>query len=297
MQLFHSPFHLSNHFKTFACVFIATLLGSGSQVAQAKDTLILGIHPYVSAQEVVKKFTPLANYLTKTLHKTVEIQVAKDYATHIEAVSKDQPDIAYMGPSSYVELLETHNNPLLARLEINGKPTFRGALIMGPQNHFKTLEELKGKSFAFGSPHSTMSHLVPRYMLHQAGIDVDRLSKHEFLGNHESVALSVLMGEFDVGAVKEEIYFKFQERGLQLLQWTPEISEHVFVASKQLPETEVQAMREALYAIGNTPEGLLVLQSIQKDVTGLVPAKVEDYANLKEILDSLKQRGIAEQAH
>ncbi len=281
------------HLHFFNLLFIS-LLCFPAWGLQAKDTLILGVHPYITAQQIIKKFTPLADYLGSALNKTVDIHVAKDYAAHIESIKQEQIDIAYMGPSLYVELSAHQDNPLLARLEINGKSTFKGALIMGAQHHFQQLGDLKGKSFAFGSPHSTMSHLVPRYQLHQAGVTTKDLATHEFLGNHDNVALSVLMGEFDAGAVKEAVYFKYQAQGLKLLQWTPDISEHLFVARKTLPASEVEALRTALHTLSKQPQAALILQSIKKTVTGLVPVEPEDYANLRDILNTLKQQGIPE---
>lgn len=291
MPSFH-PFPLNA--KRLLQLFAVCLFLLSNVALQAKDSLILGVHPYITAQQIVDKFKPLADYLSKSLDKSVEIRIAKDYAAHIQAVGKDELDIAYMGPSSYVALSQQQANPLLARLEINGKPTFRGALVVGANSSFKTLKDLQGKRFAFGSPHSTMSHLVPRYLLHEAGLAEDIKQQHEFLGNHDSVALSILMGEFDLGAVKEAVYHKYQERGLKLLQWTPKISEHVFVASKKLPATEVEAIRQTMFKLSSLPEGEMILHSIKNTITALVPVKAEDYDNLRKMLSALKEQGIPE---
>ncbi|MDM8547583.1 phosphate/phosphite/phosphonate ABC transporter substrate-binding protein [Candidatus Venteria ishoeyi] len=261
----------------------------GSWAEDTQDELVFGIHPYLSAQELFDKFGPLAEYLTQKTAKTVRIHVAKSYQDHLEDFIAGKVDFAYMGPSLYVQLLEKHETQQpLARLEIKGKPYFRGAIIVAGNSPIKNLVDLKGKHFAFGSPHSTMSHLVPRYMLIDAGVTAETLAAFKFIGNHESVALSVLMGEFDAGGVKEEVAHKYEAKGLKVLQWTPEISEHVFAARSNLPQGDVEALRDAMLQLKDTK----VLKAIKKTLSGLVSVSNEDYDNLRIILTTLKQRNI-----
>lgn len=278
---------MKRHTRFLIC---AALLGLASNALAASD-LVIAIHPYLSAKEIYQKFGPLKNHLKKVLKRPISIRVAKDYPGHIEAVGKDEVDIAYLGPASYVEMVETYGKkPILARLEINGEPTFKGAVIMSPDNAFKEIKELEGKRFAFGSPHSTMSHLVPRYMLIEAGITKDKLAAMDFLGKHDKVALAVLQNAFDAGAVKEAVYHKYKERGLKLLAWTPPISEHLFVASTKLPEDDITAIRAAMHEIKDKS----ILTPIKSTITGLVQASDDDYENLRNILKSLKEKGIPE---
>lgn len=276
----------------FAMLAIAGLF-SGS--ASAKDVLTLGIHPYKSPAKLIKAYTPLAEYLAKKIGMPVHITISKDYQTHIEAIGTDQLDIAYMGPASYVSLQKHYGErPLLARQQIHGKSTFQGKIIARNDSPLQSLAELKGKSFAFGDPSSTMSHLVPRYMLWKAGVGVEQLARHKFLGSHDNVALAVLTGEYTAGAVKEAVFYKYQKRGLKALSTTPALSEHLFVASKTLDPAIVDKLRKALYSLSDAPNGIAIMSSIKPDMTAMVPVKDADYDNLREILRALKQIGVME---
>jgi phosphonate transport system substrate-binding protein len=259
----------------------------------AAERLTLGVHPYLSAKQLREKFTPLVVYLSRELDKPVLLNIAKDYAEHIRLIGEDKLDIAYLGPAPYVEMREQYGaKPMLARLEIQGKPTFRGAWIVSLNSDIQTLQDIQGKRVAFGSKHSTMSHLLPRAMLLEAGITHDDVSDLAFLDNHENVALGVLMGEFDAGAVKEETYYKYQNKGLKLLTWTPWISEHVFVAGKHIATSEIEAMRNALLALKDSPKTPTILHPIKQSLTGLVPVQDSDYANLRNYLNRLHALGI-----
>ena len=260
--------------------------------APAEYPLVLQVHPYLPAAEILARFSPLAEYLGRRVGRPVVVRISIDYQQHIELIGEDKVDFAFMGPASYVNLVNRYGEkPLLLRLELDGKPTFKGAIIVARDSGFRSLSALKGKSFAFGDPDSTMSHLVPRYMLSEAGVDLKDLARHAFLRNHHNVALGVLVGKFDAGAVKSEIFFKYEKRGLRVLAWTPALSEHLFVTSSRLPKQTVTALREALAALADSKEGRDILKGINVKATGLVPVADSDYDNLRTILGKLEKLG------
>jgi len=258
-----------------------------------KQALTLGIHPYMAATELFKRFTPLANYLVRKTGRPVSIRISGDYKGHIDKAGKDKYDMAFMGPASYVNMTAIYGEkPIMARLEVGGSPVFHGIIFTAKGSSIETLADLKNKRFAFGDPNSTMSHLVPRHMLRKAGISVDKLAEYKFLDSHNNVALGVLAGDFDAGAVKEEVFLKYEKKGLKMLAKSPPLSEHIFVASGKLPSSTVEALRTALYHLGDDSNGKAAMAAIKKQTTGLVPANDGDYDNLRFILDGLKRAGI-----
>jgi len=174
--------------KVFLLLSFVIYLSAGQ--VHANDQLTLWVHPYLPATELFNKFSPIAAYLSKKIGHQIEIKVSKSYKSHIQRVGEDQMDLAYMGPASYVKMTHTYGKKrVLACLEVNDQPFFYGMIITQQNSAIKNLQDLQGKRFAFGDPDSTMSHLVPRYMLWQAGVEVEKLHKFEFLGSHNNVAL------------------------------------------------------------------------------------------------------------
>jgi len=276
----------------FSIIIFLALLCTWTTV-DAHDFLTLGIHPYLPATELVDRFTPLADYLSRKTGKRIVIEIAKDYKDHIDKIGNNKLDIAFMGPVSYVSLVEKYGKkPILARLEIKGKPTFRGAIITAKNSGIKKLADLKKKRFAFVDPESTMGHLVPRYMLLEAGVDAKDLAVYKFLYNHHNVALSVLAGDFDAGAVKEDVFYEYEKRGLRVIEWTPSLSEHNFVASSMLPGETFKVLQGALLQLKYNKEGKAILLKMQGNLTGMVSASDSDYNNLRIILRRLKKAGI-----
>ncbi len=275
-----------------AVLILGALLFGAAPAALAappeSGPMILAVHPYLPATEVVARFTPLADYLARELARPVRVGVGRDYEDHIEAIGKDRVDIAFMGPAPYVKLVERYGRkPTLARIEVNGQPYLRGVIVVRTDSPVRGLAGLKGRRVAFGDPDSTMSHLVPQYMLEQAGVPLRTLANHRFLGAHKNVALAVLAGDFDAGAVKEEIYREYAPQGLRALATSPPVADHLFVARSNLPAAEVERLRAALLRLKDAPGGAAIMDRIHKGMTAMVGAADTDYDSLRTILRSL----------
>jgi phosphonate transport system substrate-binding protein len=266
-------------------VFLALGLFSFTPAAGAGEGLELWIHPYLPATELIKRFSPLTAFLSEQLGVPVEIKIQKSYQDHIDFVGKDQADIAYLGPVSYLKIHENFGpKPLLARLQVNGKPFFHGMIIVRADSPIRQLSDLVGKKFAFGDPQSTMSHVVPRAHLKKAGITLDLLGDYEFLGTHHDVALGVLGGYFDVGGVKEEVFDEYEARGLRALVQSPPISEHVFVTRADLAPEQVARLRQVFLAVNEYPRKAEILAAVKKTVTGFAPVTDRDYDELRALM-------------
>jgi phosphonate transport system substrate-binding protein len=129
-------------------------------------------------------------------------------------------------------------------------------------------------------------------MLKQAGVGLKDLAAHEFLNKHENVALGVLSGDFDAGAVKEETFQHYEQRGLKLLATTPPISEHVMTAGGRVPEKTAAALQRALFRLKDTVEGRALLNGVKEHTTGFTPAADADYGGLRRILRELDAMGV-----
>ena len=151
-------------------------------------------------------------------------------------------------------------------------------------SNINSLQDLTGKTFAFGDPNSTMSYVVPNGMLAEAGITKDKLARHDFLYSHHNVALAVLGGYFDAGAVKEEVFYEFEKKGIKLIEKSPPIAEHLFVTRSNLPENLIEEIRYHLLNIAKDKDKDRILHSMKSGTTNLIPVVDEDYDTLRKIL-------------
>lgn len=277
------PRRLQRHLLSLALALMA--IGAGPAASTAGQSLTLAVHPYLPISEIQDRFKPLADYLAKAMAQPVNIRVGKDYAEHLKAIGADQVDIAFIGPVAYVNLVDRYGGkPLLARFEVDGQPNLFGVIATRHDSKLRGLGDLGDKRFAFGAPESTMSHIVPRHMLMRAGIPGGAPAHHRFLGSHRNVALGVLVGDFDAGAMKKEVFDEFAPKGLRALAITPGVPDHLFLTRSNLPAADISRLRQALLKLKTRPDGLAILAKLHKGLSALLPAADADYDALRDMV-------------
>lgn len=253
--------------------------------------LTLGVHPFKPAAQLIEAFTPLANDLAARIGRPVAVRISKDYEEHIERVGKDEFDIAYLGPAPYVQMRKRYGaKQLLARQRIGDNPTFHGKIFVRADSTINSLTDLRHKRIALGDPHSTMSNMVPRAMLLQAGLPADQLTRVGMVKDQVNIVLGVLSGDYDAGAVKEDVFFEHEKRGLRAIATSPPVSDHLFVASNRLDTKTVETVRALLLEMAARSEGVKIMQAITAGMTGFVPVGDQDYDSLRKLLATLEDQ-------
>lgn len=233
-------------------------------IAEAKDKLIMGVHPYKPPVEIHKIFKPIAEYIAKETGKQVEIQIGQTYDDAGMKIGTGAFDFAYISPVIYVDAQKQYGLQPLAIIANDGKPTYHGVITVKKGSSITSLAQLKGRKFAFGARNSNMNHTVPLWMLLSAGVKLTDLKEYGFLKTHDNVAMNIVKGTFDAGGMQPDIAEKYRAQGLEVIATSPELPEHVFVATKSLDAATVKALQNALNSAGIVP----ALKGIKGSITG-----------------------------
>ena len=268
---------------------VLALAGAWRPVACAEPAaaapLVLAVIPYLPAEEIRQHYAPLVTQIGRSLGRPIDLRISASYVAHINAVGHDQVDLALLGPATYVRVLERYGSkPLLARYEVDGKPELRGVIVVPRDSPVKTIGELRGRRFAFGDPESTMAYSVPAWALLRAGVPITALGGHDFVGSHANVALGVLAGDYDAGAVRRDIYETYAPRGLRSLAELPSTPGQLIVARSNLPPSDVERVRSLLLSLHETAAGMKVLTSIEPRMTRFGAVRESDYDGLRQMM-------------
>jgi len=260
-------------------------VGTFRITAAGSEIVKLGLIPLESPAQMYKKFTPLARYLSEKVGREVVFKLTATFADAVRDVGVGTSDICYMTPTTYIDAHEKYGVSLLAKALRNGVPYSHTIIVGKDGSPITRLEDLKGRSFAFGDEMSTSSYLVPRYMLAKAGINLSDLSEHRFLGHHDDVAKAVLLGEMDAGGLRETTANQFREKGLKFIKTSEDIPEFNFCARPGLDKDLAEAIKSALLALEvRRDEDARVLKAMDKDYTGFMEARDTDYEGVREMV-------------
>ena len=251
-------------------------------------TLRFGIVPLESPAEMYRKFSPLAAYLSEALGRKVELKVAPDFESAVGELGKGITDFSYLTPSTYIQARTAYGARVLVKALRGGKPFHHSVIVAKANGTVKSLKDLRGRSFAFGDINSTSSHLMPRAVLQEEGIELKDLSYYNFLGHHHDVAHAVLKGDFDAGGIMESIAQKFRGEGLAFIKVSPDIPEFNITVREGI-EPEVEAgLRKALLALSfHNPRQKAIIESIDASYTGFMEAEDGDYSQIMELMKKM----------
>lgn len=271
-------------------VLVMGLVGCGSSSTPASgsvpDTIRVALLPDENAAEVINKNQPLKTYLESKLGHKVELVVTTEYSSMIEAMAHGRLELAYFGPLSYVLAKEKADiEPFAALTEVKGQPpTYRAVFVANPASGIKNLKDVAGKTVAWGDPASTSSHLIPKAMLADAGLRVDRGDYQEqHVGAHDAVALAVQNGNAQAGGLSKPIYEQLVKNGtidpskVVVIAESNPYPNYPWTVRSSLPEDFKNNVRAAFLGLDDKS----VLKPFKG--AGFAPVKDQDYDVVRQL--------------
>jgi len=186
------------------------LLGAaGVNAGEIPATLRMSAIPDEHPTELMRIYTPFAEYLQREIGIPVQFTPVVDYAATVEGMAANKLDLVWFGGLTHVQARIRTNNTAYAIAMREEDLKFKSVFITNPQANITSLEGLKGKTFAFGSAGSTSGHTMPRYFLLKAGIVPEQdFGKFSYSGAHDATALWVQSGRVDAGALNFSVWEK-----------------------------------------------------------------------------------------
>lgn len=254
------------------------------------ERLVISSTPYLDPEVLFRSHEPLAQYLSRHLKVPVEVVPANSYAALGEMMRDGRVDLGSFSPLSYVRARDADPGLLpLVNYISDGSPTSAGYIVVRADGPLRTLEDLRGRSFAWVDPSSTTGFLYPNALLRSKNIDPTTFfSRTGFLGNHEAALLAVHEGRYDGAAIFQGALPALKRnKGVDPLSFrivakTMRTPKDLFCARAGLPEEVATQIRRALLALTvRTQEGRAVLAPL--NVNGFIPADDSQYDPVRAV--------------
>ncbi|EPJ8753386.1 phosphonate ABC transporter substrate-binding protein [Pseudomonas putida] len=250
--------------KLLRCARLALLPLLLAPAVQAQQVLTVGLIPSEDSQAMIKSSQQVLDQLQARLGMPVKPFVATDYNGVIEALRAGKLDVAYLGPFSYVLANQIAGAEAFA-VAVTKKTAgsaYHSLIIARQDSGIRTLDDLKGHTFAFVDPSSASGHLFPKAGLEHAGHDPKTLfSRVIFSGSHDASILAVENRKVDAAAVADRILAgavnngQVQQQDFHVVWTSPDIPESPMVWRNNL-DPELQArLRTAFAGIKDVPWG------------------------------------------
>jgi phosphonate transport system substrate-binding protein len=262
------------------------VLAFGAVTAQAQQVFKVTAIPDESPTELARKAAPLVKYLEQKLGMKVEFTPVTDYAASVEALANKQVDLAWFGGFTFVQAQQRSGGKIVPLVQRAEDEKFRSVFITTDPT-VKSLADLKGRNFSFGSQSSTSGHLMPRSFLLAAGIDPDRDFKRvAYSSAHDATVAAVASGKVDAGAVNISVWEKLVADGkvdptkVRVFYTTPPFFDYNWSVNADMPVAQREKLAKAFLDLDkSTPQGREILE-LQR-ATKFVPTKAENYKGIE----------------
>ncbi|MDQ5945315.1 MAG: phosphonate transport system substrate-binding protein [Pseudomonadota bacterium] len=276
----------------FVCALASFLVPSliGSAAAQ-ENVLRVSAIPDEAPTELQRKFAPLGKYLEKETGMKVSFVPVSDYAAVVESLATKKLDLAWLGGFTFVQAKIRTNGTAIPIIQREEDAKFTSKFVTADPN-IKSYVDLKGKTFAFGSPSSTSGHLMPRFFLQQAGIAADKDFRNvAFSGAHDATVAFVAAGKADAGVLNASVWDKLVEAKkvdtdkVRVFATTPPYFDYNWTVRGDLDPALVKKLTEAFLKLDSkNPEHAEIMQ-LQR-ASKFIPTKRENYDGIEKAAQS-----------
>lgn len=279
-------FSASRAIKSLAAFSIASVMLLSSGVSYAQQVLRVSAIPDEAPTELQRKFKPLGNYLEQKLGMKVEFVPVTDYAASVEGLINNKLDMVWFGGFTFVQAKVRSNGKVIPIVQREEDEKFK-AVFITTNKSINKLQDLKGKTFAFGSESSTSGHLMPRSYLLAAKINPDTdMKRIAFSGAHDATVAAVAGGKVDAGALNISVWEKLIAQGkvdtnvVRVFYTTPGYYDYNWSVRSDMNPVVRQKLTDAFLALNkNDAQGKEILE-LQR-ATRFIPTKAENYTAIE----------------
>jgi len=252
-------------------------------------TLRIGLIPERNIFSQKQRYEPIAEYLSERIHAHVELVVLSRYGNIIENFVSNGLDGAFFGSFTGALAQRKLSVEAIARPEYpDGTSTYHGLLFVRKDSGISSVEDMKGKRFAFVDKATTAGWLLPLYYFKTHGVDdpTQWLKESYFTGTHEGAIEDVLERKADIGAAKNTVFLMLAGNDpritdeLVILAVSPDVPENALCVRSNLDESLKRRLQDALLGMDENAAGRAILHAF--GAARFIPTSEDDYAPVFE---------------
>lgn len=277
--------------RDFLMAGAAAAMGAVPSRAQEGRTARIGLSP-VFVDDQLAFLSSWRAYLEQALERPVQFVQRRSYREIMDLLLEHRLEFAWICGYPYVK-----NRAELQLVSVplsDGRPGYHSYLVV-PASDAATgsILDLRGKVFAFSDPDSNSGFLYPNYELVSLAERPDRFfGKTFFTWAHRNTVEAIAAGLAHGGAVDSYVWETLRRYRPDMVALTrvaarsPQFGHTPFVARRDVPARDVQALRKSLTGMRETPAGRALLAKLNLD--GFVAGSDALYEGIAKMMAAIK---------
>lgn len=252
----------------------------GYQIRNRETPLRIAMISVLSHEATAKYQKQLAESIGRMLHRPVLVMQRKSYAEINQLLTKGDADIGLLSTGAYCAYKNRDDFTLLAMQERNHLPYYYGYVITSEDSGIQSLEDLRGKRFAYVDPLSYSGYLGLQEQLVQQGENPEQFFRSVYFTYSHDASIRAVQNNFADGAVIDSLAYDYLKKHqpslaakLHIISILPPRGTSPVVARKGL--TGVEKIQAVLLRLHEDPEARAALEHLM--INRFIPPKPELY--------------------
>ncbi len=259
--------------------------------------LRIGVSAIISPEETLAYYQDMFDYISAKVGVPVTFVQRKTYQEMNDLVRKNSVDAAFVCSLAYVEGHDQFGMELLVIPVVKGEPYYYSYIIVPKGSNINSLEELKGKTFAFSDPLSNSGKLSPDYMIAKSGENPETFFRLTFFTYSHDKSIQAVAEKLVDGAAVDSLVWdyenatdpKFTSRTRIISKSSP-FGIPPVVVSKDLDPALKDKLRNTLLHMHEDEKGREILNSIMVDrFTEANDSLYDSIREMKKVVDDAKR--------
>jgi phosphonate transport system substrate-binding protein len=237
----------------------------------------------------IRDYSPFLDFLSRKTDLKFEMLMVKDTKEFTKKLKKNKIDLMLVDALTYIRLKENikHIEPIVAFRSRSGRIRSTCSIITTDKN-ITELSVLGNKRFVISDKVSSCGYLMSEHMLKKSGLSLNNI-KYSYESNATDLVMSIILQEYDAGAIRTDIAKKYESMGIKFLAYSDEILGFILVANtKKIDTDKINTIKELLLDLDIKRDNHLIKRWGSSIKYGSAPIKDVDFNKIRAILKNIE---------